>query len=373
MKKTWLGLILLVFLISCSTKQDESIIKWGFIAPLTGSSVTYGMPGLNSAKIAIDEINAAGGINGKKVELIVEDGKCEGVTAVTAAKKLIDINKVKVIFGGHCSTESIAIIPVSREADIFQIASTTSSPVYSGQYRYALRTTASTNHYAKIQAEVAWKKGYRTIAILEEQRDFPKAVVDSFSSRFKELGGSILAVETFAPESADFRTELLKLEKTNPDAFLVSTGGTGSTGLIFRQLKELAIEVPVMGNAVTINQAAWNQSGESMPSSAWAVTQHVDMNASPITKHFHEEYTRRFGDSPIDWSYTAESYDAIKLFAEFYAKCGYDNECLRSEFVNIKGRVIASGTVTFDENTEPLHKYALTHVENGKNVYEPIE
>jgi len=103
------------------------------------------------------------------------------------------------------------------------------------------------------------------------------------------------------------------------------------------------------------------------------VTQHVDIDASPVTKNFHEEYTKRFGDSPIDWSYTAESYDAIKLFAEFYVKCGYDNECIRNEFANIKGRVIASGTVTFDENTEPLHKYALTHVEDGKNVYEPIE
>lgn len=374
MKRAILGLFLLILILGCSqTKQEESTIKWGFIAPLTGSSVTYGIPGLNAARITVDEINAAGGINGKRLELVIEDGKCEGAAAVTAARKLIDIDKVKVIFGGHCSSESLALIPVAKEAGIFMLASTTSSPLYGGQYQYALRTTASTNHYAKIQADVAWKKGYKIVAVLQEQKDFPKAVVDSFSSRFKELGGIISTVETFDPGSVDFRTELLKIKNTNPDALLVSTGGADSTGLIFRQLKELGIEVPVMGNSVTINQASWKQSEESMPSTAWAVTQHVDPAASPITKQFYDEYNRRFGDSPIDWSYTAESYDAIKLFAEFYVKCGYDNGCLRSEFMKIKDRAIASGTVSFDESAEPLHHYAITHVKNGKNVYEAIE
>ena len=110
-----------------SLKLDGSL-------PLTGPAAKYRVH--ESALIAVEEINSSGGVNGKMIELIMEDGKCDGATAARAAQKLISIDKVKIILGGHCSTETLAIAPLAERNKVLLLASTSSSPAISGAGEY---------------------------------------------------------------------------------------------------------------------------------------------------------------------------------------------------------------------------------------------
>src|SRR3989344_967238 len=138
-KNSVLTLLMLLLLAACSTQN----VKIGWLGPLTGTASTYGVPELNAARLAVDEINNAGGINGKQVELIVEDGKCEAVGTTTAAKKLIEIDQVKYVLGGHCSTETMALMPISEQNKIFIMAGATGTTSFTNAGKYAFRTFPS--------------------------------------------------------------------------------------------------------------------------------------------------------------------------------------------------------------------------------------
>ncbi|HLC33092.1 MAG TPA: ABC transporter substrate-binding protein, partial [Candidatus Nanoarchaeia archaeon] len=152
MIKFTIGLILVCLLAACGTTET---VKIGFIGPLTGTGALYGTSELNAAQLALDDINAQGGINGKKVELIVEDGKCEGAASATAAQKLIQVDNVKYILGGHCSTESLSIVPITEANKVFLMAGATGTDKFTKAGKYAFRTFPSaTTLYGKL-AEVA--------------------------------------------------------------------------------------------------------------------------------------------------------------------------------------------------------------------------
>ena len=121
----WLVVIVIILFVvvfvSRNTSQANEI-KIGLISPLTGQSAVYGEPSRNAAVLAAEEINQKGGILGKKVNLVIEDGKCDGTTTASATHKLIDIDHVSVILGGHCSTESLTIAPISQQAKVITVA-----------------------------------------------------------------------------------------------------------------------------------------------------------------------------------------------------------------------------------------------------------
>ncbi len=374
-----LAISMLVLLAACAPQarpeeKAAQVMKWGFISPLTGTATLYGQPALNAVQIAAEEINAAGGINGKRLEFVAEDGKCDGAAAVTAATKLIDVDKVKIIIGGHCSTESMAILPVTQAKGVFQFAGDTSSPAFTGKGKYALRITPSAAYYAGAQAEVAFKKGIKKVAVFNEQRDFPQGVVNSFTKRFKELGGEIISTNSFAPGTTDFRTDLLKIKDTNPDVVLFSAQGPDTTSLFFKQLKELGITLSVMGDPVTISKGAWAKSEGAMPSTAWAVTPHAVPDTNEISKHFAEVYLQKYGELPaIDFALVAENYDAIKLLAEVVAVCGEDDkDCIREKLIATKNRKGAVGIFSFGEDGDAVYNLAVVHIVDGKPAFEAI-
>ncbi|MDI6721115.1 MAG: ABC transporter substrate-binding protein, partial [Candidatus Aenigmarchaeota archaeon] len=117
MKNTILiaAILSIVFIAGCVSQPSAQTVKIGFIAPLTGDAAVYGLPLKNMVELATEEINSQGGIDGKKVEIIYEDGKCNGKDAATAMQKLVSVDKVRVIFGGFCSSESLGAEPIATQ------------------------------------------------------------------------------------------------------------------------------------------------------------------------------------------------------------------------------------------------------------------
>ena len=153
---------------------EKESIKIGFIAPLTGEAATYGLMGQNVVKLAADEINAQGGINGRHLEIIYEDGKCNGAAAATAIQKLVEFDKVEVVFGGFCSSESLGAEPIATQNKVLLFSLGSSSPALTGKSPFFARDYPSDASQGAVLAEIAYnKKGWRNVALIQEQLDYP--------------------------------------------------------------------------------------------------------------------------------------------------------------------------------------------------------
>ena len=168
-------------------------IKIGF-----GDAATYGVDEKNATALAVEEINNAGGIKGRSLEVIYEDGKCSGKDAATAAQKLINIDGVKIILGGACSGETLSIAPIAEQNKIIIFSAFSSSPDITKAGDYIFRNSPSDLDVAKGYAQfIVSRGGYKNIAIISENTDYAGGVKKVFNEEIARLGGKIVADEVF--------------------------------------------------------------------------------------------------------------------------------------------------------------------------------
>jgi branched-chain amino acid transport system substrate-binding protein len=243
--------IALLLLAGCNGTSNgiaEETIKIGFIGPLTGDTAVVGESALASAQIAIKEINDAGGILGKQVELIIEDGKCRGQDATVAANKLIHIDQVSSIVGGVCSSETIAAAPIAEKAGIVMISPGSSNPSITHAGEYIFRTYPSDSFQGKEAATYLYEKGYRKVAIFHEQSDFAVGIKEEFITAFTTYPGTeIVGIETAPSGNRDIRTQLTRLKNKEPEV-LYSLTYTDLAISSFKQSKELGWQPFIFGN-----------------------------------------------------------------------------------------------------------------------------
>lgn len=365
----------LLLISGCATQTTTPItenapIKIGWIGPLTGAGALYGTTELNAAKLAVEDLNAAGGINGRAVELIVEDGKCEGATAASAATKLIEVDGVHQILGGHCSTESLSILPITEPNKVFVIAGATGTDVFTGAGKYSFRTFPSAKGlYGKL-AEAAYKKGSRKAAMIAENKDWPKAVVGGFEGRFKEIGGEIVASETFPPGETDFRTMLLKIKQSNPDSIMISAQGPDADAGIISQMAELGMDMQIYGDVIAVSKGVYDKTGGKLPSTAIAGLPLIDPSTSPKAQDVLDRFTKRFGAPPFGTFHPLESYDGVMVMADVIKQCGDDADRARNLMVSKEWDGV-TGKVSFNEKGDiKADHFSMARVVDGEVVFE---
>ncbi len=382
--RTVLGLIVLVLVVwgiqkSTSDTDSDGSIKVGIIAPLTGPAAAYGVEGKNSVVLALDEINSKGGIKGKKIEYIIEDGKCDAPTALSAWNKLVSLDKVQVIFGGHCSTESVAIAPLSAKDQIPVLAVFATAPKIENEGEWFFRHISTNEYYGTVLADQAYEKGYRKVALITEQKDFPASYSDAFIAEFKKLGGTIVLDERFGPEVKDYRSLAFKAKDSGPDAIFVSTQGPSTMAIVVKQMHELGIEKPVLFNhAFTYAKFILDSNGY-MPKEYLVIQPLADAN-SPKVQAFNKAYVEKFGSLYTFNSYfiTAD-YDMVNRFKDAAEVCldtTLDIGCLRNQFKTAKTYSGVAGDVEISSKFSPfgvLTPVATMKVVDGKETFVPIK
>jgi branched-chain amino acid transport system substrate-binding protein len=236
-------------------------IKIGFIGPLSGDASSYGIPIKNAISLAVEEINNTGGINGRKIEIVYEDGKCTGKDAVSAAQKLINIDKVKIIIGTVCSGELLAIAPITEPAKVLLLSPSASSPDITHAGDFIFRNNPSDADGGKALAKLVREK-YTKAAIISENTDYAQALARVFVEHFRSLGGEVVAQENFDPGTKDFRSILTKIKASNPQALVVNPQTEIAGGLIVKQAREIGITIPLYGTVVLAGTKAIETAGE---------------------------------------------------------------------------------------------------------------
>ncbi|MBI5733053.1 ABC transporter substrate-binding protein [Candidatus Jorgensenbacteria bacterium] len=380
--KTWLwvigilvvvGVVYLVMTLNSSTpatnesasKGENGPIKIGVIAPLTGDAAAYGEPLQKVIALAVEEINNAGGLGGRMFQFTYEDGKCNGKDGANAMQKLVNIDKVKVVIGGFCSSESLAAVPIATANKVVLFSGGSSSPDLTNVSSYFLRDYPSDAAQGKVLAEIAYgDKKWRKVVFIQEQLDYPLGIFKAFSSNFERLGGQT-SKEEFTEGTTDFRSQLTKLRGLKPDALFIDTQTPAAAERIFKQLTELKWKVPLLVSDAVTGDPAVVEKNATILEGALAAEFGTDPNNATF-KHLLEAYKQKHNVDVPYQSYAQTMYDAVYIVRDGIKAVGYDGEKLALWSRTIKDWKGASGLVTIGSDGDRVSGHIGKVIKKGK-------
>src|SRR3989344_537249 len=334
------------------SKNDDSAltetgpIKFGVIGPFTGDAAAYGEPLRNTIQIAVDEINGAGGVGGRQLEPIFEDGKCEGAPAVSAAHKLIDTDGVQFIIGGFCSGETLPVVPIAEKAKVFVFSTSASSPALTGISSFFARSYPSDAAQGKVLAEIAQNdKGWKKVAMIQEQTDYAAGIYKAFSSSFS--GETVK--EEFPSNATDFRSALTKLKAAKPDALFVVTQTAAAAQRILKQLQELGWKPQMILNDVPGGDKPLVKEYASLLEGA-LTAEFVPNESNPKLQALVSKYKTRYGQDLPYLGYMSIGYDTVYLLKDGITTVGNNGEKLAAWSRTIKDWQGSSGSITIQSD-----------------------
>ncbi len=329
----------------------------GVMDALTGVAEAYGDPLLKSKLLAMEEINAAGGINGRKLELIVEDSKCAAQDAITAYNKLTDVDGVKIILGTTCSGAMLGIAPLAEKEGVVLLSPSATSPDIAGAGDYVFRTAINDLQLGIDTGNTLWVDGMRRIATITEATDNAEGARRTSVAQFEKLGGSVAVGESYSSDVIDFRSQLTKLINEDPDALLLSAQGTASGGSIMKQARELGYDGPIYSESVPTSPDALSIAGDAA-TGLKAIVPNPDLS-SATGKEFLANFQARFGAvAPFPW-FQGSAYDDVYIAAECLKQTNDDQDAdgFRDCLYNLTWSGAVGDNYSFDENGDAVGLY----------------
>lgn len=342
-------------------------LKVGALAPLSGDGADYGLPLQEVAKIALEEINADGGVTvsdvKRKLEFVWEDGGCNSDIANRAATKLITVDKVKVILGGFCSSETLAASPLAEQNKVVLLSPGSSSPKITEAGDFVFRNYPSDNTQGKVLGEYATKKGFKKVGMLVEAQPYTEGIRDAFKANFEKEGQTVLA-ESYLSDASDFKSQITKLKGEGVDAYFINPQTPAKGDLIVKQMQELGVTGPFMLNDVAVGFADFVTKYKDTLEGAVGAEATYD-RANPGIAKLQETYKSRTGKDLPYLTYMAPTYDGVYIIKEALESVGEDSEKIKNYLYGLKDRKGLAGSLTMDANGDPLTGHVLRVVKGG--------
>ena len=334
-------------------------IRIGEIATVTGDFAAYGVAEVESVKIAVAEINAAGGILGRPVEVIMYDCRTRQEDMVNAARRLVEQDKVSVVIGPSGSGLCIAAAPVFNRGQVPHIGTLPTNPLVTvdekGNVRpYNFRICFLDPYQGKMIAHFSAKDlGKKKAAILYDvSSDYSHGLREFFIASFKEFGGEIVADEGHRGEDVDFRAQLTVIKEANPDVLVIPTMGK-ALPLAVKQARDLGIEAPIVGGD-GYGDFMWEIAGDTMRETYWV--SHVD-KADPTLADFFKKYEEQTGTECMEFMNAVMAYDSVYWVKDAMERAGSDDPVkVRDALEATKDLRLMHATLTMDEFHNPKDK-----------------
>jgi len=367
-----LGIVILAVLVwvgvavSDKAPAETGPVKIGVVAALSGDLAWLGEEHRNAVQYAVDDINERGGINGRPIELFVEDGKCSGKDAVSAAQKLIDVNNVVVIFGGSCSSETLAMAPVTEANKKILFTSWALSPDVREAGDYVFRNVPADDVAASAIADLARQHGVNKIAVVTEQLDYAQAYRKAFVARFDADGGTIVSDEFFQTNERTFQTVVDKMLAESPDAVLINAQGV-NVGLLAREIRSRDTAMPLYGNVHFLDTQVLAEFGEALEGGYVSEPVGIDESNDAIQEYLIR-YEQKFDAQVTAPFWTLATTDAVYLVAKAVEAFGTDASKIRDYLYGVKYKGILQD-YSFDEKGDVLGAaFANKQLRGGKAV-----
>lgn len=341
--------------------------KIGAILALTGDVATYGIPEQKVIEIAVHEINSKGGIKGKKLEIIYEDGKCNPKDGNAAAQKLIHIDKVKVIIGGSCSSETLGAAPIAEANKVIMIAPSSTSPDITKSGDFIFRVSPSDANAGIVAADYAFDQlRARKAALITESSSYPQGLRRIFRENFVKLGGKVVADEVYNPDDTDFRAQVAKVKSANPDLIYIVPQAHPKGILLIKEIKEAQLKQQLLTAEVLIGRNVIKEYSEYVEGLIGVEQEFNDSN--PKAAALFKKYREQSKEEPPFPTYMAGAYDIVYLISDAISVHGNDSGKIRDYLYAVNNYNGALGNITMDKNGDPIMKYNVKQVRNGKLI-----
>ncbi len=339
-------------------------IGLGYTAALSGPYASYGTEMLDGVKLAIKQINADGGVDGRSLKLnATEDDLAKPANGPVIAQKLCDDSNVNAVFGYSISSVALAAVPIYDQCGLPVVASAVTSPELSGSSPLFFRTVLSDKFQGREMGKYAVETlGYQNIAVLNQKDDYGIGTSDGFIAGAEEAGGTITSRDEYQLGTTSFDNQLTKIKGDDPDAIYIG-GFYTEAAKIAQQARALGLEQPLLGTDGSLSPDLIKLGGSDVEG-MYVYGVFSPESDDPAVQDFVKSFEQEFGKEPTSW--TALAYDAVYAVKEAIDASGDASregiaEGLRE--VSFDG---VTGPTKFDENGDRQGRVIFLQVENGK-------
>ncbi len=348
-------------------------VKVGANFELTGGVANYGSQALSGIKLAVKQINDAGGVNGKKIELVTADNKSEASEAANAATKLIATDKVKVLLGPSVTSNVLAISQIAADNKIPVIAPNATNPkvtVDNGQVKpYIFRACFIDPLQGEVMANFAANtvKAKKAAIYIDSSSDYSKSLAEVFKSKFEAAGGQVVIEEAFLQKDQDFKATLTKLKAASPDVIFIPAYYE-EVGKIVKQARELGITVPLLGTDGWDDSKLVEIAGAAPLNNTFFSSHYSVQDSDESVKKFIEAFKAEYNQEPS--VFAALGYDAGIMLADALKRAGGDDpEKIRKALEETKDLQAGTGVITMDANHDPIKSAVVLEMKDGEKLF----
>ncbi len=369
-----IGFVLLVSGCSRDTvgqqsKKDDIIIVSA--NPMTGNSKEFGRMKVKAIQLALEEANAAGGIQGRKITLMVEDDASSPKEAHNLAQKIVTDQAVVAVLGHWNSASTMAARNVYNGAKIPVITDSVNQRITDGTTPYVFRIIPTDKAEAEVLGEYSfYQLGLKKMAIIYINNDYGKGMKDYFREKLQRIGGEITAIEIFSEgRTTDFASELHKIKYSKPDGIFIA-GYPSEAAFVIRQARGIGIDLPIIGTD--------GISSEEFIILGKEAVEGVRFNGffyNGIQENGSEEFIKRFQDRYHEEpdSYAALAYDSAQLLIQAMKKNGASREGIYDYLSKVENYPGVTGRIMFDQHHDVNKKMMILTIRNGRIIKDSIQ
>jgi branched-chain amino acid transport system substrate-binding protein len=351
--------------LSCGTKGSGNQILIGEYGSLTGGIATFGISTRNGSEMAFNEINQKGGILGKQVKLLVEDDQSKPEEAGTVVTKLINQDHVVAVIGHVASSHSLAAAPICQANQIPMVSPSSTNPRVTQVGNYIFRVCFIDPFQGAVMAKFAADTlKLKKVAILVDVRsDYSVGLQTFFRQQFRQMGGEIVAEQSYSQGDSDFRAQLTQIKSLNPEAIYVP-GYYTEVGTIVHQARELGITVPFLGGDGWDSPKLWEIGGAALNGCYFSDHYSTD-DPNPAVQTVVADYKAHYQQVPD--ALAALAYDAAKILADAIQRAGStDGSKIRDALASTKDFPGVTGSITINSDRNAVKPAVVLKIENGK-------
>lgn len=359
----------------CGGKEAATTneIRLGANFELTGGVAQYGQSAANGIKLAIKEANAAGGVLGKQIKLIVADNKSEPAEAGNATTKLITQDKVIAIFGPAASSNVLASTQIAQDNKIPLLTPTgtnTKITVDNGKVKdFAFRSCFIDPFQGQVMASFAQKtvKAKTAAIYIDSSSDYSKSLSQNFEEVFVKNGGTIVAKEAFLQKDQDFKAALTKIKAVNPDVIYIPAYYE-EVGKIIKQARELGITAPLLGSDGWDSPKLAEIAGAAALNNTFFTNHYSSQDKDPMVQKFVESYKKEYGQEPD--AFAVLGYDGALMMIDAIKRANStDSVKIKDALAQTKDLKVLTGTLSLDANHDPIKSAVIIEMKDGKQTF----
>jgi branched-chain amino acid transport system substrate-binding protein len=346
------------------TRTDIPI---GEFASLTGTTASFGVSSHNGTVMAIDEINAAGGLFGKPLRLITEDDQSKAGEAATVVKKLISRDGIVALLGEVASSRSLEAAPICQQASIPMVSPASTNPKVTEQGDFVFRVCFIDPFQGTVLSKFSLNKGWKKIAILTDvKQDYSVGLSEFFKAHFVANGGMIVNEQSYSSGDKDFKAQLTAIKASAPDA-IVASGYYTEAGLIALQARELQLNVPLLGGDGWDSPSLVEVGGKAVEGCFFS-NHFSTEDPAPLIQDFLKRYRDKFNEEPGAMS--ALGYDSAMILVDAMKRAGTtDGRAVRDALAATKDFTAITGKITLNPQRNADKSAVVLEVKEGKFKY----